>query len=365
MEIINKLEKNRLLAALISRLSNLLLYFIRSVIPATNSNTLVIISLHKLGDTVFTIPAIRRLIAINKDKRIVIFAFSDSIEIYKLAIENVDFKELNSKHFIFGNRISKPSARKSLKQEKPGEIYDLTGNIASASLILFSRAKLVGMSSKYFKAMYDIYIPIRNKPHLVDRYLDIANLAYPKNIEDRDAVFPVFLQSHKKILIHPFAGWHAKEWGLRNYIQLALQLSKDYEVEIIAPSKIIPDDIICEIHAQKIGICFTSTINELITEIKKCFVLISNDSGPIQIASLLGKPTFSIYGPTNPTFSVPLGKQHKFVNKNLKCSPKDSQYCFTHAGLYCPSNECMKIVDVKYVYTAFMNFVKELENQNA
>ena len=30
---------------------------------------------------------------------------------------------------------------------------------------------------------------------------------------------------------------------------------------------------------------------------KKCSVFIGNDSGPVQIASLLGKPTFTIYSP--------------------------------------------------------------------
>jgi heptosyltransferase-2 len=80
--------------------------------------------------------------------------------------------------------------------------------------------------------------------------------------------------------------------------------------------------------------------------------MISNDSGPLYIASLMGKPTFTIYGPTNPLFHLPLGSKHNYIRHLISCSPAETEkYCFTNAGRDgCPSFECMNQLKVDEVY---------------
>lgn len=361
MEIINKLEKNRILDNLLEFLCNLIINVIRRLIRKNSSGKIIIISLHKLGDTVFTIPAIRKIFAGYPDKKVLLLTFPDSGEIYKVASGDANIIYLEKNYFVLGGRLTKSKARKILKEESPEIIFDLTGNIASASLIFNSRAnKIIGMSSKYFKSIYDVYLPIRNKPHLIDRYMDVVNVFL--NVKDAETVkeFPVHFESEKKVLIHPFAGWKAKEWNLRKFIELAGLLSKDYEVEIISPYNLIAEDVIQDIKKHHIALSFTSTIKDLMNKIHECSLFISNDSGPLYIASLLGKPTFSIYGPTNPEYSLPFGEYHRYIQKRIPCSPSGDQYCFTHGGLYCPSNECLALIKVSDVHRLLSSFIQEM-----
>ena len=104
--------------------------------------------------------------------------------------------------------------------------------------------------------------------------------------------------------------------------------------------------------------------------VKGASLLISNDSGPIYLADYFGVPTLSIYGPTNPEFSMPLSKHHDFIQKKLNCSPKkNEQYCFTDGGYYCPSYECMNQLTVDEVYNLSSSIldkfgIKKIEQVN-
>ncbi len=76
---------------------------------------------------------------------------------------------------------------------------------------------------------------------------------------------------------------------------------------------------------------------------------------------MLGNPTVTIYGPTNPDYSFPFGDNHKYINKTIHCSPeKNKQYCNTHAGLVgCPAFKCMELLDVDEVYNRLLPFVQK------
>ena len=260
-----------------------------------------------------------------------------------------------------GTRIASRNARNTLKNLHPKIIFDLTGNIASASLIASSKAKeIVGMNTKYYKSIYDVYIPIRQKPHLIDRYLDVVNAYLTLDENKIIKEFPIKFQTDGKILIDPFAIRKAKEWNLRKYIALAIQLNKNYEVEIITPHNFISDAIKEEIIKNSINICVTRTLAELISKIKEGSVYISNDTGPLYIANLLGIATFTIYGPTNPEYSLPFGNNHKFIRKKIKCSPVNDQVCYTLAGIYCAHYECMNQLTVDEVYKSLASFLENL-----
>lgn len=93
--------------------------------------------------------------------------------------------------------------------------------------------------------------------------------------------------------------------------------------------------------------------------IKQCSVAIGNDTGTIHIASYLGKPTFTIYGPTNPVYHLPYGKNHRYIQCRLKCSPlPNEKVCFTFGGrIGCPSNECMNLLSAKDVVDNVYDFI--------
>lgn len=330
--------------------------------PNKNGEVLII-ALHKLGDTVFTIPTISIL---NKyfEKRITIVCFRESLPIFRIKFNNVGYIILEHNDFYFRNRIANKRAKRQIKLSNPEIIIDLTGELTSTSLIYSSKAKQIfGLTKKHFAPVYDKYVNIEFVNHITEQYLNVVKLINPTLIdnileEGELGFFPI-----ETILIHPFAGWSAKEWSLNKFILLAIELQKLYKVKIIVPSNYLAQDIINEIFSAKIEIIFTDTIEELISSLKECSLLICNDSGPIQIASILGRYTFSVYGPTNPLIHKPQGVKHGFYFKQINCSPRlNEKMCFSAGGrVGCPSNECLKQIEVKDMYIAIDYFIKNLK----
>jgi ADP-heptose:LPS heptosyltransferase len=85
----------------------------------------------------------------------------------------------------------------------------------------------------------------------------------------------------------------------------------------------------------------------------RCDLVISGDSGPLHMAVALGRPTVSIYGPTDPAIYGPTprpGQPAIVLRRGLACSP-----CYNLlATAECPHGQpsCMIDVTVGRVYTA-------------
>lgn len=324
-----------------------------------SSKQIVIICLHRLGDTVFCIPAIKGIYDCYKDYKIFILCYPESKNILELEFESEGIVTIEKNDYFFQRRIAKKKCRKIVNNLKPEIIFDLTGDPSSTSLIITSGAKeIIGTNLKYFKKLYTSFITLRKKPHCMDIYLDVLRSVKP-DYKNYSYQFESNYNPKDKVMIHPFAIRKAKEWNLNKFIQLGKRLNEKYEVCLIAPPNFIDDDIINEIKSINLKVEITNTVNELIEKLKEASLFISNDSGPIYIANLLGKPTFTIYGPTNPSFSVPFGINNKFYKKELSCSPK-GQMCFKLGGINCPSYECMNLITVDEIEDSVNSFIKHL-----
>lgn len=87
-------------------------------------------------------------------------------------------------------------------------------------------------------------------------------------------------------------------------------------------------------------------LSELITELRSCHLLVTNDTGTMHLAAALGVPTVSIFGSTEPVLTGPLGPQHTVIRHHVPCSP-----CFKRE---CPFGhyECMTQVTPEQVSLA-------------
>lgn len=350
------INKNKIISTCINIASKIIFSLIRFVLkPFSYSiSDLVVISMHRLGDTIFTIPAIRELHKIYGNK-IVILCFQESIPIYRLEFGDLRFCPVEHTEFYFGQRIATRSAKYKLNALKPGIVLDLTGSMTSASLIYNCRAsKIYGINRNQFKSIYDHFVPVREVPKLVDIYLDAISGFPEVNNKIQVRINNISLNLDGKILIHPFAGWKEKEWGLKKFIKLAEVLQKNYSVSIICPSGYIASDVLIEINKSDIEVMSTTSIEELINVIGECSLFIGNDSGPVNIANYLGKPTYSIYGATNPDFTASTETYQIFSQKILKCSAQmNEKYCAIGIGVFdCSGNQCMKLLTVEEVYNA-------------
>ncbi len=318
MKISLLLAENKFLAGIYRILFSFVfsLLRIRSLFRSP-SRKIVILNFHRLGDSVFTIPSLREILR-HYNNDIYIFCFEETKPIFEYALKKGDLITFPKSDFHLSNRIAGNAVRKKLNEINPEMIIDLTGSTLSISVILTSTAKnIIGTNEAYYEAVYTKFTPLRTKPHLMDLYLDVVRLLIP-DVEYGVKEFASEIKKDGYILIHPYAGWKAKEWNITRFIELAVKLKDQYRIIIVAePGKIIPE-VKEEILLKDVEIVETQIINELIEVIDNCSLFISNDSGPLYIANMLGKPTFTLYGPTNPLFSLPFGKNHRFIQKKDK-----------------------------------------------
>ena len=329
------------------------------VIPYKNSKKIVIISLHKIGDTIFTFPTIR-FFQKKFGGNLTIVCFKSSFELYKLLDFDVNIISVNDNNFYFGGRIAGLNSRKTIRKLRPEIIIDITGELSSISLFSFTRVKKIyGRCSNSLKLFYDKNVLKEEKPTLPERIFDVARLIYSNAMIDNYQIITPTNYRIKKICIHPFAGWKAKEWNFLKFIKIAEFLSEKYDCMILAEPDRIDNDIKNYLRRTNILLKETRSLTELIDVIKRCDLFLSNDSGPVYLAAELGKKTFIIHGPTNPNFSAPKVPYVRTIFKKIKCSPLEhKQYCYTNAGRNgCPSFECMNQLNVLEVLDGVFSLI--------
>jgi len=96
------------------------------------------------------------------------------------------------------------------------------------------------------------------------------------------------------------------------------------------------------------NLCGKTTLPELIAELKRCHLLLTNDTGTMHLADLLGIPVIAIFGSTEPALTGPTGATippHRILRRKVECSP-----CYLRT---CPIDfRCMKEITVDMVTLA-------------
>ena len=94
-----------------------------------------------------------------------------------------------------------------------------------------------------------------------------------------------------------------------------------------------------------------TTLDQLILALRECRLLLTNDTGTMHLASLLGVPVVAIFGSTEPRLTGPLGDRHIVLRHHVECSP-----CFLRE---CPIDfRCMRAVAVQEVVDAVLSILK-------
>jgi heptosyltransferase II len=93
-----------------------------------------------------------------------------------------------------------------------------------------------------------------------------------------------------------------------------------------------------------------TTLEQLIAELRTCRLLLTNDTGTMHLASLLGVPIIPIFGSTDPRLTGPLGNHHIILHHQVECSP-----CFLRE---CPIDfRCMKAITVPEVVDTVLSML--------
>jgi heptosyltransferase-2 len=151
----------------------------------------------------------------------------------------------------------------------------------------------------------------------------------------------------------------AKRWLPERFAEVAVTISGQRAVQWIlfgtAGDAEIGATIEASVGANCINRIGKTTMNELITELGECAVLLTNDTGTMHLATLLGVPVVAIFGSTDPYLTGPLGNARQILRHHVECSP-----CFLRE---CPIDfRCMKAVTVGEAVEAVSSVLKMWES---
>jgi ADP-heptose:LPS heptosyltransferase len=109
------------------------------------------------------------------------------------------------------------------------------------------------------------------------------------------------------------------------------------------------------------NLCGESDVQQFVSLISRCQLMVTNDSGPLHLASALNIPTIAFFGPETPLRYGSLSDFHLTFYKDLWCSP-----CMTISNLKtvnCINNrQCMKQIRFSEIKEAVNKFVRSLPN---
>jgi heptosyltransferase-2 len=104
-------------------------------------------------------------------------------------------------------------------------------------------------------------------------------------------------------------------------------------------------EIAARLTSRSLVLSGATTIRELMAAVKRCAMLLTNDTGPMHIASAFQVPVVAIFGPTDWRTTSPFGSPHAIVRQPVDCAP-----CLLRE---CPiDHRCMTRVSVDQVYEA-------------
>jgi heptosyltransferase-2 len=163
------------------------------------------------------------------------------------------------------------------------------------------------------------------------------------------------------IAIAPGSVWATKRWPLDYYMSLVQELVQaNYIVLLVGGQQDIEpcEHLARNIQSNRVINAYgLFTLLQSAEILKRCRVLVSNDSAPMHLAAAVGTPCVVIFGPTVPEFGfAPVGNRHIVVEKKgLWCRP-----CTPHGGVHCPigTHECMtgiSVDDVKRAVVRILN----------
>lgn len=151
--------------------------------------------------------------------------------------------------------------------------------------------------------------------------------------------------------VHPGSKWPTKRWPSERFIEICRSLKeRGRKVLIIGGAE---DKALCGEIARRSGTLDYSgrtSLSDLKALMARLSLFITNDSGPMHVATASGVPTLALFGPTTRELGFfPFGPNHKVLEAELECRP-----CSLHGGNTCPRGHflCMKLITPSQVMDA-------------
>lgn len=236
--------------------------------------------------------------------------------------------------------------RRELRESRYDVCLDLQGAVRSAVIAKWARAsRLVGEDKPRERAARWFFSErvATHGVHVIDQAVEVANAVAHESLPAMPPCLPrdeqaeqwceEIVRGRKFVLLNPGAGWGAKRWPVERYAAVARELAlQGYAVFANAGpvEESLAQSVIAESGAA--GAAPTPSVSELIALTRRASLVIAGDTGPLHLASALGRPVVGIFGPTDPARNGPFGGEFR-VLRHPESTRDHSRRAEPEAGL--------------------------------
>jgi heptosyltransferase-1 len=235
-------------------------------------------------------------------------------------------------------------ARRELRDEGYDVCVDLQGAMRSAVIAKWAHAeRLIGEDApreRVARWFFNEWVKTRSV-HVIEQAIEVMNTVAGEALPVRLPLLPVDANAERKadliaapfVLLNPGAGWGAKRWPVERYAAVAERLH-DVGYGVVVNAGPGEERLVDEIAGSSNGAAepLQSSIAELIAITRRASLVIGGDTGPVHLASALGRPVVGIFGPTDPARNGPFGGRFR-VLRHPESKRDHSRHARPEAGL--------------------------------
>jgi ADP-heptose:LPS heptosyltransferase len=302
---------------------------------------ILVIDFGQLGDVVLSLPALRAIRERFAQARITVVAGRPGAPVVELsgcadsvlAVDRVALRDGPKPMAIW--RIAQ--LVKTVRQARFDFVIDLhslyetnlLGYLSGAPVRLYARRP--GRSLDFlsnFRPQPPIEDPSK---HAVDRYLDVLKPLGIENVsrtprlhtrvEDEKAIEELLTKAKAKRMVplvglFPGAGHPSRRWPLDRFAELATRLERSDEVQMVVllgPEERALVKTIRESFTGSTIILDRLSIPQLAAALARLSVFVSNDTGPLHLATAVGTPVVMLLDRPTPNSFIPFGVKNRVI----------------------------------------------------
>jgi heptosyltransferase-2 len=308
-----------------------------------------------LGDAVMSVPAVRAIKGGRPDVHVTIAAPEKVAPMWKLIPEVDAIIPLPGGSLLSVVRL--------LKQQRLFDVAILFPNSLRVAFEcwLSGIPRSVGYRGHWRSWLVNQIVRKPRKPRPPEHHsLRFLRIARECGAETSNIEFPKLNQTsnikHQTLIgLCPGAEYGpAKRWLPERFAEAAAKISAQSSAQWILlgtrNDAAIGEQIAAAIGDHCVNRIGHTTLDQLIDELRKCRLLLTNDTGTMHLAALLGVPVVAVFGSTEPRLTGPLGNGHIVLRHHVECSP-----CFLRE---CPIDfRCMKAISADEVAAAVLSML--------
>lgn len=354
-------------------------YFKRpdNILQHKDIKKILLIKFFGMGSILLASPAVRRLKDKYPDAKVTILTLYANKQICEIlpSIDDALYLKIDG-HWIFLSnflRIIFDIRRRNFDVIVNLEFLTYFSALVTLLTVMFTKGKIaIGFNSplRWRNKIHEINVSVDHSRHITKIFAKVVSSLgvedfTPSFEPERKALLAAMNTEPMKDLIKSNVGLAGcdfficinisagvlcllRRWPKEYFAKIANELIKKPNIGIILIGGKEDIAYVCEfkklINASSriVDICGKADIKGLVGIFAESDLLITNDSGPLHLADIVGLATISFFGPETPHLYGPFSKKDYVFYEDLYCSPCVNIY--NSKMSYCENNICLRTI---------------------